>query len=477
MQAKHSLSLIARNKAIYILGVILFVSCKKFVEIDPPKNELTTTTVFSSNGTANAALTVIYSQMVNGSALPHGISLTTGLYSDELTNFSTDPNNISFYTNGLNPLIKNVQDLWATSYNYIYQANAILEGLKISPGVTTNVKQQLTGEAKFIRAIWYFYLVNLFGDVPLITETSYTKNSLAARTPKDEVYKQVIIDLEDAKQLLATDFVGADGVTVSTERVRANKWAAMALLARVYLYTNNTDKAEAEATDVINNTTLFSLESSLDNVFLMNSSETILQLQPAPTTGFNTPEGANFILNGPPETGAISRNTTISPQLINTFESNDNRRTSWIDSIVVGANTYRYPFKYKIATGSPTTEYSMVLRLAEQYLIRAEARAQKSDIAGSSADLNIIRNRAGLPNTTATDKSSLLLAVEHERQVELFTEWGHRWLDLKRTGRANVIMPAVSSQKGGSWSSNDQLFPIPQLDRNNNPNLSQNAGY
>lgn len=477
MQVKHCLNFFARNKSVYItIGLILFVGCKKFVEIDPPKNELTTATVFSNNGTANAALTVIYSQMVNGSALTHGISLITGLCSDELTNFSTDPNNISFYTNGLNPLIKNVEDLWATSYNYIYQANAILEGLAISPGVTNNVKQQLIGEAKFIRAFWYFYLVNLYGDIPLITETTYTKNSATARTPKDEVYKQIIIDLRDAKQLLAANFVGVDGITVSTERVRANKWAAIALLARVYLYTNDNDKAETEATAVINNTTLFNLESSLDNVFLMNSTETILQLQPAPTTGFNTPEGANFILNGPPETGAISRNTTISPQLIKAFESNDNRRTNWIDSIVDNPETYRYPFKYKIASG-PLTEYSMVLRLAEQYLIRAEARAQKNNIAGSSADLNTIRIRAGLPNTTATDKSSLLLAVEHERQVELFTEWGHRWLDLKRTGRANTIMPVVSSQKGGSWSSNDQLFPIPQLDRNNNPNLSQNAGY
>ena len=116
----------------------------------------------------------------------------------------------------------------------------------------------------------------------------------------------------------------------------------------------------------------------------------------------------------------------------------------------------------------------MVLRLAEQYLIRAEARAQQNNISGSQSDLNLIRNRAGLVNTAANDKTALLTAIEHERQVELFTEWGHRWLDLKRTNRADAVLGPI---KAPNWQPTDMLYPIPQTQIANDPNVHQNPGY
>jgi hypothetical protein len=140
----------------------------------------------------------------------------------------------------------------------------------------------------------------------------------------------------------------------------------------------------------------------------------------------------------------------------------------------VNGNTYYIPYKYKqdiVVSGSG--EYDMVLRLAEQYLIRAEARARQDKISGAISDLNAIRNRAGLTNTPAIDKESLLLDIEHERQTELFVEWGHRWLDLKRTGRIDEIL---GLEKTG-WKSSAALFPIPQIELSKNSKLKQNVGY
>lgn len=116
----------------------------------------------------------------------------------------------------------------------------------------------------------------------------------------------------------------------------------------------------------------------------------------------------------------------------------------------------------------------MVFRLAEQYLIRAEARAQQGDATGAKADINAIRNRAGLPDTDADGQASILAAIEHERRIEFFTEWGHRWFDLKRTGRADAVLSPIKP----NWQSTDVLFPIPLQEIENNPNLlPQNAGY
>jgi len=133
------------------------------------------------------------------------------------------------------------------------------------------------------------------------------------------------------------------------------------------------------------------------------------------------------------------------------------------------------------AGSSVVTEYEMVMRLGEQYLIRAEAEANGAGGGFGSAvnDLNTIRNRAGLPNTAAT-QSTILTAIQHERQVELFTEYGHSWLDLKRTGNINMVMgnPGnACAMKGGTWNTDWQWYPIPLSELQSNPNLTQNTGY
>ncbi len=262
--------------------------------------------------------------------------------------------------------------------------------------------------------------------------------------------------------------------TGTRERVRPTKWAATSLLARIYLYTGDYVNAEAQASQVINNTQLFRL-TELNSVFLLNNDEAIWQLQPV-NYGRNTEDAFTFII---PETGPSDDNPVyLSPSLLSSFESNDQRKTDWVNSVVIGTDTFYYPYKYKSAMlDAPLTEYLTVLRLAEQYLIRAEARAQQGDLVNAATDVNNIRSRAGLLGIPATSRQTVLSSIWHERQIELFSEWGHRWLDLKRTGKVDEIMPQATIEKGGSWNTNWQWYPLPLDDLRKDINLAQNTGY
>jgi starch-binding outer membrane protein, SusD/RagB family len=466
-------------------GILLipFFSCTKLTQIPPPSNSITTSQVFADSGDIASAISGIYSEIeyrsggvgfCNGSQ-----TLYCGLASDELVPslLSGDPSQIYlnqvFRTNGT---IYN--DFWYEPYTFIYEANACIEGIQGSTTVPEMIKNHYLGEAKFFRALFYLYMVNLFGDVPDITSTAWASTSLSSRASKPEVYHQIISDLKDAQNFLPTDYSYSNG-----QRTRANYWAATALLARVYLYTDSFTNAAAEATSVINNPGLFSLDT-LNGVFLVNSTEAILQWQ-LNTEYIHytaTNEGDQFVPFSGEEPPYY-----LSSQMLNAFEPGDKRRTAWVDSVNYGGNVYWAPYKYKngadqAVAGGVATEYYTVLRLAEQFLIRAEAEANGANGGPSAAitDLNVIRNRAGLSNYSGlTDQTSVLNAIYHERQIELFAEWGHRWFDLKRTGQINSVMSIVTPQKmgGGNWNSYQQLFPIPQAERNLDPNLTQNEGY
>jgi hypothetical protein len=141
------------------------------------------------------------------------------------------------------------------------------------------------------------------------------------------------------------------------------------------------------------------------------------------------------------------------------------------------ALTYYFPNKYAGSAANSVNE--IILRIAEIYLIRAEARAHLNNIAGAQADLNAVRTRAGLPNTTATDQAGLLSAIAKERKIELFTECANRFFDLKRTGTIDSVMTAFVPKKTApaTWSHYMQLFPIPTNDLIQDPNLTPNPGY
>jgi hypothetical protein len=280
---------------------------------------------------------------------------------------------------------------------------------------------------------------------------------LLARAATDQVYAQVIADLQYAQANLS----------LNTVKERANYYAATTLLAKVYLYTGQYSAAVTESDKVITSGK-YILVAALNNVFLSSSAETIWDLLPVVPLHASW-EGFTFV----PSSATAKPKYVLPNTLYASFEAGDLRKANWTKANTVGGVVYPFPYKYKIATTSVApTEYAIVFRLAEVLLVRAEAKAKGNDIIGAAADLNLVRKRAGLGNTTANDMASMLLAIEKERQVELFCEWGNRWFDLKRTGRAASVLTTKTN-----LNANALLFPIPLSELNADPNLSQNTGY
>jgi starch-binding outer membrane protein, SusD/RagB family len=460
---------------IFLITCFALGSCKKLVDVDAPLTELARKTVFESDATANAAQLAIYSKMASEGLSYYGLSKVPGLSADELTDYSGGSDQGQLYTNNIQPDNGLVNDLWSQAYKCIYQCNAVLEGIENSNNISVDLKKQLIAEAKFTRAFNYFYLVNFFDEVPLLLTTDYNKNAVASRNTVLEIYDQILKDLEDAEANLRADYVGADGINVSSERLRPTQAAATAFLARVHLYLGEYSKAETEATAVIDNP-VFALDESplLDQTFLKQSQEGIWQLSTGVTFG-NTYEGYNYVLLSPPY------DVAINTPLYNAFENGDKRKDNWVGTYSDASGTWYFPNKYKVQY-DPTNprEDVMVLRIAEQYLIRAEANAMQNHFQDAIDDINLIRLKHGgfvTPLPAPVNQTEAMNIILHERQVELFTEWGHRWLDLKRASRLDAVMTQVAPNKGGSWQSYQRLYPVPQSNRMRNPNLSQNPGY
>lgn len=459
----------------------LSISCDDFIEVDTPKNQISSDNVFSSDATANSAMSAIYAEMMSYGGFASGgfysVTFLSGLSSDDLISTYSNDEIKGFYTNSIletNSSLSNY--LWSEPYKFIYYANSVLEGLEKSNMVTDSVSNLIKGEAKFIRAFCHFYLVNMFGDVPVVLSTRFAVNTNLSRSAKEDVYGQIIIDLLDAQKILPESY------PFSGERVRPNKYAALALLSRVYLYNSEWAKAEQYSSSVIENTELYDLVVDVNEVFKANSAEAIWQLRPVDP--LLSREANLFVLTYEP----VANGVYLNPNLIADFESDDARLINWVNFIQVNDKTYFYAYKYKLIN-DPNVEYSMVLRLAEQYFIRSEARAKQNKIDLAIEDLDVIRERAGeqLISDSSPDisQSELLSEIENERRREFFAEWGHRWFDLKRLksnannalSRADdVLLPL----KGGLlWQSTDILYPIPSIQLQNDPNMTneQNPGY
>jgi SusD family. len=451
-------------KRLYIASTLILVlsaGCSSLVEVDMPTNQLTDDEVFADSASAIGALSRIY--FVLGNNLNNNFNKQVSLYVDEYT--LTSSSNTDFYRSMLTALDGTNANIWSHLYQIVYACNDILEQVPASSRLSENVKAQLISEAKFLRAYAYFYLQNTYGYIPLLLQTDVNINRIAAQVDDSAVFAQIQQDLEEAKAGLSIDYP-------STNKVRVNRWASAALLARVQLYQGNWPAAEAEATAVINSAVYGPIDD-MDQVFQANSREAIFQIW--------TPNG--FISDA---TQLIPANNTTPPlytvtdALYESFEMGDRRKDYWTANSTIenneGASTiYHRPFKYRNrAANTSDPEYLMVLRLAEQYLIRAEARMRQGNLSDAINDLNVIRKRADLPTLRADiSPEECFEAIFKERRVELFGEWGHRFFDLKRTGQLDAVMKAYKD----TWRSNAAVFPIPQNELVYNPNLIQNDGF
>lgn len=448
--------------------IVAFCSCKKYLDISLPKDKITDATVFSNASNTLAAVNGLYTFAFKSSNfLNYQGDLLLGIAADEFVFGNTQYD--EFMNNALPPDNQYVLATWQTFYSIIYQANAIIENVPTSP-VADSLKSVYIAEAKVFRAYCHLYLTSYFGDVPLITTTNITVTALKPRTPKSEVMAAIIADLKDAEAALPVN-------TIRNGRV--NKYMATALLARVYLYQSDWANAEAAASSLINNSSNFSLVTDCNNVFLRGSKEAIWQIN---TSGGTSDNYTYFAGSNVPPAGATSSTlkslATLRPELYNAFETGDKRKTAWVgyNNTITPASPFYYDYKYKqVATPTSTAliEDYMLLRLAEQYLIRAEARAQQQNLNSAIDDINAIRTRAGLTSLLyGLSQNNILLAIEKERKLELFGEgYGHRWFDLIRTKRADAVL---GTEKANTWKSTATLFPIPTNEILTNPNLTPN---
>ncbi|MEJ7559812.1 MAG: RagB/SusD family nutrient uptake outer membrane protein [Pedobacter sp.] len=447
------------TKALIAGALLSTSSCKKFVEIGAPPTQILFEEAFKSDASAQSTVLGLYSSGTSAPGVIGFYSFLAGISADDLQYNSTDALYQEFATNAVTNTNGYAANAWASSFGFIKNANNIISGLTTSTSLTPALKNQLLGEAKFMRAFAYFYLVNLYGEVPMPMKDDYSafENAALPRSPVAAIYAQVLTDLTEAQTLLPVTYTG-------TFRGRINKYAATSLLARVYLYQKNYAGAEAQASEVISSN-VYSLPAPA-TAFINTSNEVIWQI--ANINGFTT-FGTNYVTSA-----TVIPTYSLNDDTYKSFEAVDLRKTNWTALKTIGGKTYNTITKYKVASGTGN-EYSVALRFAELYLIRAEARAQQNNLTAAKSDLNMIRVRAGLP-AISTDllQPQLLTAIEQERRVEFFGEWGHRWLDLKRTNRVDAVMSAA---RPTTWKPTSALFPVPQSQILINASLTQNPGY
>jgi hypothetical protein len=448
----------------FILVALTSISCKKLIEIPPnPPTQLPQSQVFNDSSDIIGAMAGVYTNFKvtaqSGQNIFGGMQTEyLGCGADELSNSYGN----TFMTNTYIATDATAGTFWTSAYQNIYYVNSCLAGIGATHAIGDSLKQALLGELKTVRAMNYFYLVNLYGEAPIVTSTDFNVNANLPRSSVDSVYGLILADLADARKVLKPSYPSAG-------RARPNLYTADALLARVYLYRKQYAQADAMASEVISSG-LYNLPA-LNSVFIQGSGEAIWQIPAVGATGKGqTAEAYAFV----PSSVYSAPQWQVTTYLLDSMETGDQRKTAWVGTLTVFGKSYQYPYKYKQRTdvGTPAEGY-MMFRLAEQYLIRAEALAQQGKTDSALSDLNMIRQRAGLPNSTAVSAADIQSAVMHERQIEFFCEWGHRWFDLKRTGELDAVIGKIKT----GWTPNAALLPIPATEMQNDPYLSQNAGY
>ncbi len=446
---------------------LLFASCDKFVEIDPPTNSFVASTAFATDELVEADIAGLYSYNLLSSAYHDTYRhLFLGFSSDELEMYTTTYD--EFIYNTITPRNTINRYMWSEPYKAIYQCNLMVESVEKNTTIKAALKEEALGVAKFFRALSYLNLTTAFGDVPLVLVSDVKQSGSMPRTTQKEVYAQVIKDLEEAKVSLRNSAKG-------------NAWlseaAASALLSRAYLYDSQWQKAAAESDNFVSGSWKgkYSLER-IDKVFKRSSVESIFT---ASSDGSNRlVVNHNFVGRTYIPATAVRAVYYFTDDFMAAFEEGDLRKANWTAQFTARAPYVWYPAKYKLRlppSNSEDAEDQVFLRLGEVYLNRAEANAQQNKLEDAVADLNAIRKRAGLKElANGLTKDQVLLAVEKERRLELFSEYGHRWADLVRTGRVDAVLGVA---KKDTWKSFNKLYPIPEQDIELNPSLTQNPGY
>jgi len=449
----------------YILAASIFFSlssCKKFLDREPIA-QVTPDNIFSTEKGAQSAVTGMYRTLLSPYSYGQSIVIVPEFSAQQVNHAASYAEYTDFKSNTIRIDNPWVQNIWNASYATINAANNVVVKVNEMPhgAISDAKKQQFIREGKFVRALSYFLLVRAFGDVPLIiTPTGETDNLKVPRNATADVYAQIISDLKEATLL-----PGNYGSTAETKG-RATSNAAKALLAKVYLYNGATTNIYTDAARLASEVIAsggFSLQEDYASIWKTeNTAESIFELQ------FDE-QAANTLAsvsNPSPSMLFYAEGASIA----NMYEDTDKRKTFTIYQNT-GDPKY-YIGKYRLF--SPAVQNFPVIRLAELYLIHAEAQA-RVDGAVSTAAYNSykkVRDRAGIStpdNTSFSNVASFVTAVQKEKRLELLFE-GEAWFDYCRTGLALTEMMSKADR-------NYFLYPIPDAERRINTMLSQNKGY
>lgn len=446
-----------------IVGLSSFLnSCEKLIDVDLPANQIDSQIVFSDVQTADAVLSGVYAGLWNNSPLSGDkMGLFLGLYTDDLDFYATAS------TNGMSEMYKNqliannpvVYAQWSSAYQQIYACNSILEGCQQSTNISDKDKKRIMGEALLIRSILFFYLQQLFGDIPYPVSTDYKINQSLAKTSSTEVLKLLESHINQSSEMLLDTYR-------NTERIYLNKKVAQLLLAKVYMTQEKWGEAEIALKQIVASG-MYSVQTDVSKTFKKTSQNILWQLKPT-NSGDATKEVIAYYFDFiPPYNYALTSN------LIGSFTSTDLRRQQWITPVTVSGNTWFRATKYKNLTNN-TDEYSVVFRIEEVYLLLAESLGRQGKITEALPFLNTTRLRAGLTAITSPiSTENLMNEILLENRKEFFTEMGHRFYDMKRLDKLNQLLPLKAN-----WNANFKLWPIPEKEILLNPNLNpQNNGY
>lgn len=456
---------IAASFLIVLLTNALLQSCDNMLEVDLPANQIATEYVFNNLQSADAALASLYGNLRDNSPISGGAGgsgILLGNYTDDLDCYSP-----AGESTGIRDLYLNIQNdsnaavlgYWTAAYKEIYMSNAIIQGIEQSTGISEKDKGRIIGEAILIRSLIYYYLMQVFGDIPYTTSTDYTMNSSLSRMPTSDLKIRIKDDLITALSLI-------DDLYRNTERIFPNKKVVQLVLAKIYMSDQQWGQAEALLGEILSSP-LYNLELDVNKVFLKSGSHILWQIKPKNANDPTQEIQSLYFVNAAPSRYALS------PSLISSFSVEDKRKQNWTAAVTVGNNTWYRADKYKNRTTN-ATEYSIIFRIEEVYLMMSEVLAKQNKISQALPFINAIRGRAGLSainNNITADSLSNEILLENRR--EFFTEMGHRFLDLKQAGRLQYLVTDKPN-----WKSFSALWPLPQKELLLNPNLNpQNNGY
>ena len=479
------------NKIIFcLLAGASFLSCgKKF--LNEPSRTVTIQNLLNSSDGALRLIAAVYNKLYAWEEHTFSWIGISSITSDDADKGSdpgdtgADKNDLDGWT--FNPSALSFSEVWISNFEGIGRATY---AIKFLPDINIPDRDRFIGEAKLLRAYFYFNLVRTFGGVPKIDKVLQSEvdiETASTRASAADLYAYIESDLNDAITKLPVNVAAA-------ENGRVARGAAQALLAKVSLYQKKWAQAKSMA-DAVIASGQYSLLTDYSKIWREAgefSSESIWEVNAIGTTPNKGIEGY-FVVQAPRGDNGLGWGfNTPTQDLVNAYEPGDVRKAATImfagqtlwDGFVVSplASNPRYNYKSYVSKTKESfngddwnsNKNLRILRYGEILLIKAEAENELGNILPAQLALNQIRNRAGLPNTTAAIQSDLRNAIWKERRVEMAFEHD-RMFDLRRTGRAGAVLRAHGKPY---VDGKHDLFPIPQHEIDlSNGKLMQNPGY